>query len=237
MMPSLLDDVHVVLLRPRWASNLGSVARAMKNFGLQKLTLVDSRIGSWTDAWRMGVQADDVLRAAVSTDDLAQALAPAMWIVGTTNEPPPGMRVLTPREVATEAVERGAPTLLFGGEINGLDPAELLRCHAVSRIPTAPEQSSLNLAQAVCIYAAELFLAHGQATPTTPGAPPTALADTGMMQRLEQALRHLLETSAWTDATRPKNAIADLMQPLYRAQLTDAEVRAWLVALNKAVRR
>lgn len=57
----LLDDVRVVLLRPRWARNLGSVARAMKNFGLHKLTIVDSQIGSWNDAYQMAVQANDIL--------------------------------------------------------------------------------------------------------------------------------------------------------------------------------
>jgi hypothetical protein len=55
-----------------------------------------------------------------------------------------------------------------------------------------------------------------------------------MMQRLERALRNLLETSAWADASRGKHAIAELMQPLWRAQLTDDEVRAWLVAMGKA---
>lgn len=229
----LIDDVHVVLLRPRWAQNLGAVARAMKNFGLRRLSIVDSRIGSWTDAWRMAVQANDILEGAVRSDDLAAVLAPSRWIVGTTNEAPTGMRVLSPRDVAAEAAQRGAPTLLFGGEINGLAPAELLRCHAASTIPTAAEQSSLNLAQAVCVYGAELFAAHGIAA--APPAPAMATAD--LMQRLEAALRRLLETSAWTDANRGKHAIAELMQPLYRAQLTDEEVRAWLVALGKAVQR
>lgn len=236
----LLDEVHIVLLRPRWASNLGSVARAMKNFGLGRLTIVDSRIGSWVDAWRMAVQADDVLRGAVQTDDLATALAPARWVVGTSNEPPVGMQVLTPREVAELARERGAPTLLFGGEINGLDPAELLRCHAVSCVPTAPAQSSLNLAQAVCVFAAELFAAHGAAAAGPEADVPRAavpMADTAMLQRLEVALRSLLESSAWAGASRPKNAIAALMQPFYRANLTDDEVRAWLVALHKAAQR
>ncbi|MBX3461993.1 MAG: rRNA methyltransferase [Planctomycetes bacterium] len=231
-MPDLLDAVHIVLLRPRWASNLGAVARAMRNFGLHRLTLVDSRIGSWSDAWRMAVQAQDVLANAASTADLAAALAPAHWVVGTTNDPPAGMRVLSPREVAAEAVQRGAPTLLFGGEIDGLGPAELLRCHAASVIPTAPAQSSLNLAQAVCVYAAELFAAHGARA--APPAPPPA--STAMLQRLEAALRRLLEASAWADASRGKHAIAELVQPLRRAQLTDDEVRAWLVALGKATR-
>lgn len=184
----------------------------------------------------MAVKADDVLHDAISTVDLAVALAPAQWVVGTTDNPPPGMRLLTPREVAAEAVQRGAPTLLFGGEINGLHPDELLRCHAVSVIPTAPEQSSLNLAQAVCLYAAELFnVSHAEsAAATVPDPADTLLATTDMLQRLEGALRHLLETSSWNDRTRPKDAIPQLMQPLYRAQLTDAEVHGWLVALRKA---
>jgi TrmH family RNA methyltransferase len=240
---NLLSDVHVVLLRPRWARNLGSVARAMKNFGLQKLTLVDSKIGSWNDAYQMAVHAGDILDNA-ATGQLAEALAPSTWIVGTSNNPPPGTRQMTPREVAEEAVARGAPTLLFGGEIHGLDPAEMLRCHVVSCVPTAPEQSSLNLAHAVCVYGAELFAAHELAT--EPSATETgeegeeeeeALVSTEILQRLEAALQKLLENSAWSRADRPKNSIAALMQPLYRAQLTEKEARAWLVALGKALPR
>jgi TrmH family RNA methyltransferase len=231
-MPIHPNDAHIVLLRPRWASNLGAVARAMKNFGLRKLTLVDSRIGSWSDAFRMAVHARDVLDGAAATMTLESALSAATWVVGTSNRPPAGVRLLTPREVAAEAAKCGAPTLLFGGEVNGLTPAELLRCHAVSTIPAATEQSSLNLAQAVCIYAAELFQ-----TASAAGRAIAPLATHELMQRLEGALRHLLASSAWADASRGKHAIAELMQPLFRAQLTDAEVRAWLVALNKAAQR
>lgn len=235
---NLLSEVQVVLLRPKWARNLGYVARAMKNFGLRKLTLVDSRIGSWNDAYQMAVHANDILENA-STMELKDALATATWVVGTSNNPPSGTRQMTPREVAEETLVRGAPTLLFGGEIHGLDPAELLRCHVVSSIPTGPEQSSLNLAHAVCVYGAELFAA---LEPTRASALPIvsqseagpALASTEMLQHVESALQRFLETSTWSKADRPKNAIATLMQPLYRADLTEKEARAWLVALGKA---
>lgn len=238
---SLLDDVHVVLLRPRWARNLGSVARAMKNFGLHKLTIVDSQIGSWNDAYQMAVQANDILEDATTTD-LTTALSESNWVVGTTNEPPPGTRVMTPREVAELAQERGAPTLLFGGEINGLDPAELLRCHVVSVIPTARAQSSLNISQAVGIYGAELYASCDlQAKAASPQSKQeiarAPLASTEMLQRVEESLRRLLENSDWIKANRPKNSIAALMQPLYRADLTEKEVHAWLVALGKALPR
>jgi len=231
---SILDDVHVVLLRPRWARNLGSVARAMKNFGLRRLTIVESQIGSWSDAWQMAVHAEDVLEAAVQTEDLEAALADAPWIVGTTNNPPKSVRVMTPREVAQEAATRGPPALLFGGEINGLDPAELLRCHAVSVVPTAPAQSSLNLAQAVCVYGAELFAAiHGARCDAAEREP---AASTELMQQLEKLLGHALQQSQWAKANRPKNAIGQLMQPLYRAGLTESEVHAWMSAMGKVWR-
>lgn len=234
----LLDLVHVVLLRPRWASNVGAVARAMKNFGLSRLTLVAPRFASWSDAFRMAVHAGDLLEHAGRADDLAAVVADARWLVGTSDRPPPGVRVLTPRELAAEAAARGAPTLLFGGEIGGLEPAELRRCHAVSTIPVAAAQSSLNLAQAVAIHAAELFAAHGAGTvaaappaPTVPGAP------AALLRRLELALARLLADSAWHDADRSRHALAELLQPFWRAAPTEPEVRAWLVALGKATQR
>lgn len=228
-MNELLAQVHVVLLRPRWASNLGSVARAMKNFALPRLTIVQSCIGSWADAYKMAVKAGDLLDHALQTDDLGDALGEARWIVGTSNAPPAGAEVLTPRDVARLSRERGAPTLLFGSEITGLDPAELLRCHSVAAIPAAPEQSSLNLAQAVCVFGAELYaeLADVAVPPAVPAAPAELLA------RLEGLLTATLQDSAWADASRSRHAIAELLQPLYRARLTEAEVRAWLIALQR----
>ncbi|MBL8732902.1 MAG: RNA methyltransferase [Planctomycetes bacterium] len=223
---------HLVLVRPRWASNLGAVARAMKNFALSRLTLVDSRIGAWTDAWRMAVHAGDVLEGAVQVAELGEAIGDATFVVGTSDRPPAGARVLTPAELAVEAARVGSLTLVFGGEVNGLMPDELRRCHAVATIPTAAEQSSLNLAQAVCVFASHLYgTTAAAAEPAATPAPPE------LMHRLELALQHLLASSAWVDATRPKRAIGELMLPLWRARLSEDEVRLWLVALNKAAQR
>ena len=58
-----------------------------------------------------------------------------------------------------------------------------------------------------------------------------------MLQHLENALRRMLENSAWSMADRLKNSIAALMQPFNRSDLTEKEVRAWLVALGKATPR
>lgn len=234
-----IEATHIVLLRPRGAANLGAVARAMKNFGLSRLTLVGSRLGSWADAWRMAVHSGDVLEGAAKADDLDQVLADSTWTVGTTNRPLPGQSLLTPRQVAGRVAERGAPTLLFGCEESGLPNQALLRCHDVSSIPVAPAQSSLNLAQAVLVYAAELFAAAAARDPQVavapaPAAPPAASA--ALLQHVERALQDALQDSAWADKCRRKDALGELMQPFYRAGTTDAEARAWLVALRRVVR-
>lgn len=224
---------HVVLVRPRLAGNLGAVARAMKNFGLSRLTLVDAEIESWTEAQRMAVHAEDVLAGVVHSADLEATLASASWLVATTNRPPAGMQVLTPREVAELAVERGAPTLLFGGETSGLELGEIRRCHSASMIPVAQAQSSLNLAQAVCVYAAEWFARHGRDSELAlrPRTDPPAPA--GLLHQLERLLVRVLEHSRWAGADRRPDAIGELLQPWFRAGLSEREVRVWLTALGK----
>ena len=245
-----IEDVHCVLLRPRGAQNLGAVARLMKNFGLHNLTPVDPRLGPWAAAWMMAVHAHDVLRRTQRVPRLQDALADARWVVGTSMRPLPGQRVLTPRELAREAKSRGAPTLLFGDEESGLHNAELLRCHDVSMIPASPAQPSLNLAQAVLVYAwefsmalldeeAEASSAHtlAAATPRPPTVRPSVatLAEERSYQHIEGALRRLLDTSRFVDVDRPGHGVAEMMQTLRRASLTDVEARLWLVALKRSL--
>lgn len=233
--PHAFANTHVVLLRPRRAINLGGVARAMKNFGLSRLTLVASQIQSWADAWRMAVKADDVLHGVRQCATLDEAIGDATWIVGTTNRARPGQRLLSPRELAQEALVRGAPTILFGDEESGLHNQDLLRCHDVATIATAPEQSSLNLAQAVLVFAHELFAATAAAPPAA--AATVELADDALLRLFEQKLAHALTTSAWADANRAPDAVAELVQPFRRARPTKSEALAWLTALGKVVQR
>jgi tRNA/rRNA methyltransferase len=158
-----LERVAIVLFRPQLAENIGAAARAACNMGLNRLVLVQP---ADLHAERMSMMATGpskrLLEEMEVHDDLAEALGPFQYIVGTTARLG-GVRDVyhSPREMAARLVEISAENevaLLFGPENWGLTNEELPFCHALVTIPTG-ECSSLNLAQAVMVMAYELFTA------------------------------------------------------------------------------
>jgi len=158
-----LEKMAVVLFRPRLAENIGAAARAACNMGLSRLVVVQPQD---LDRQRMAMMAtgtaEHLLDEMAVHDDLAAALAPFQYIVGTTARLG-GVRLEyhTPREMAGKLVaisQHNEVALLFGPENFGLTNEELPFCHALVHIPTG-DCSSLNLAQAVMVLAYEIFTA------------------------------------------------------------------------------
>lgn len=227
----LLSQVHVVLVETSEPMNVGGVARAMKNFGLSRLTLVSPRTTDWVTARRVAVHAEDLLESPRVVETLPEALASASWVVGTTSRIVSGRDAIAPHEAAAVAEERldgGAEiAFVFGSETSGLSNAQLARCHTVSTIPSGTEQPSFNLAQAVMLYAYELHLAL-----TTPAnSPSVERVAEAEIEKLAVALRAALNGSGFVDLDRPRHGLLELMQPWRRASLTPDEARLWRSAL------
>jgi TrmH family RNA methyltransferase len=162
---SLLQNVVVVLNEPQNLVNIAGVVRAMMNMGLGRLRLVQP---AEFDAWRIGGiahRSEDLVKRAEVFDSLPDAVADAVFVVGTTARARTAQRnYVRPRNVAGTIVERaqaGTVALLFGREDRGLENEALDLCHAAAVIPTTVEHSSLNLAQAVLLLSYEVLLAAG----------------------------------------------------------------------------
>jgi tRNA/rRNA methyltransferase len=158
-----LERVAVVLFRPQLPENIGAVARAACNMGLERLVVVQPD-SLHQERMRMMATpaAAHILEKLEVYDDLASALAAFSYVVGTTARRG-GLRreLYDPREMALRLVELSKHNdiaLLFGPENWGLTNKELPLCQALVTIPTA-ECASLNLAQAVLILAYEIWLA------------------------------------------------------------------------------
>jgi tRNA/rRNA methyltransferase len=226
-MREALSRVRVVLVEPQEPMNVGAVARAMRNFGLTRLYLVNPapRVGPpWArEAYWLAVHAEEILDRAVAVDSLMEALADVQLVVATTGRP----RELYPAPVvpAWEVPARvlsveGEVALVFGRETFGLTNEELALAHVIGTIPTAPEQPSLNLAQAVVVFAYELFKAVGEGR-----FPREELAQVAALEAFFEDLgRYVLEIG-FTDQNRFPHAMRRLRRIFHKARLTPGEVQ------------
>ena len=157
------NSADIVLVRPLYAGNVGSVARAMLNCGLERLVVVEPPWDTWPDdARRMASGADAVLDSARRASSVAEALAPYVLAAATTARArSEGPAPLTHREALPQlvaAATSGPVAVVFGPEDRGLSAEEMDACALRIRIPTSPLHSSLNLSQAVLLIAHELYM-------------------------------------------------------------------------------
>ncbi len=164
MLNDPLANIAIVLVRPQFAGNIGSVSRAMKNMGLSRLILVlPAQDPLSPEAKMMATSAKDILEKAEVFSSLGDALADFRWIAGTSarkgrNRGP----FISPREICPEIIvhARSIPVaILFGPEDKGLTNEELAPCQALISMPTHKNLPSLNLSQAVMILCYELYMA------------------------------------------------------------------------------
>ena len=238
-------SVRLVLLRPRNPENLGAVARAMKNFGLDDWAIAALGTHDFAAARRVAVHAEELLDRPRVVRTLDEAVADCAWIVGTSSRRVRGKRRLDPFEVAREAraraAEGGRTAIVFGDERSGLTNAEVLRCDDLLAIPVAPAQPSMNLAQAVVVYAYELRRAFaGPVAPPDPAAAaararPEAGSTDAELLALEAALRDALRCGGFLVGPE-RHAVRDLSATLRRARLSRREAKLWNAALRSLSR-
>jgi tRNA/rRNA methyltransferase len=237
----------IVLSLPQLGENIGAAARAMANFGLSDLRLVNPRDG-WPNerAWITAAGALPVVKSAKLFTDIKDALGDLQLVFATTaRERGTTKEVITPVEAARRlraAAARGEKTgILFGNERAGLDNEEISLADAVITIPTS-EFSSLNLGQAVLLTGYEWFRA-GDDTPSARiEHPPHNRKPTRMelFQMFEHLEKELLVSGFLFPPDKQPPMIRAIRATLHRARLTYGEVqtlRGMLVALTRGKHR
>ncbi len=156
-----LDRIEIVLSRPQYSGNIGSVCRAMKTMGLTHLAVVPSAEYDETQIKTYSIHAYDIWQNRRIFNTLEDALGGSVLSVASTRRRGKSRKLtyFTPEEVA-ERVSHfgyGKISVVFGCESDGLSDAEVRLCNEVLTIPTSPLFPSLNLAQAVQIVCYALF--------------------------------------------------------------------------------
>lgn len=219
----------IILVDPTLADNVGAVARAMKNMGFPELRIVDpdGRAPHLAHAaHRMAAGSGDVLENARVFDGLHDALSDLQVTVGCTARRGKGRHpLLEPADLPghLDGLASGTRTgIVFGREDRGLTNPELDLCTLVSTIPTAPEHTSLNLAQAVLLVCYEIRKGDGRAGRS--GAKRSPAATCAETEGLYRHAREVLLRIGFLDPQNPDRILRVLRRILGRAGVDTREV-------------
>lgn len=225
-----LDNICIVLVRPIYGGNVGSVCRAMMNMGLSDLRLVNPNENlDMEAAASMACHAGGILARRKVFDTTAEAVADCVLVAGTSNRG--GLyrgHSRTPREWAPHLLEaaRGGPVaVMFGPEDNGLSLDDIALCTQLIKIPSSDAYSSLNLAASVMVCAYELFCAAGvyEAPEETSPEAPSAMRE-AMFAKWRRAL---LGIGFMTEDTA-EHMMLGIRRIFSRGRLTEKDVQILL---------
>ena len=181
--------------------NIGAAARAMANFGFDRLAVVKPYDVAFREA-RSAVGAAPLLARAEQFGSVADAVADARLVVGTTALGKRRPRLAVRRlEFGARLIRRrlaaGPVALLFGSEKFGLSNQDLAHCHWLMRIPTLDPDRSMNLGQAVALCLYELARDPAAAAPEPERALPATAGET---EQISSLLAEALAESGYTQA-------------------------------------
>jgi TrmH family RNA methyltransferase len=228
-----LDNLRVVLVGTRNPLNIGAAARAMSNFGVQHLRVVNAYEVAFREA-RSAVDATELLSNAEEFGSVAEAVADCRLVVGTTAA---GRRELRHRLLRLEAggrvirrrVAAGPVALLFGSEKVGLSNTDLSYCDWLLRVPTRAQHGSMNLGQAVAVCLYEL-VRDGKMTQDKNRAPSAEAAKLEMITRL---LLGVLRASGYVKPRLDGITEENVRRMVRRMQLNASDAEVWLGMLRQ----
>jgi tRNA/rRNA methyltransferase len=238
--PSALGRIRIVLSHTTHPGNIGAAARAMKTMGLSRLVLVRPERFPHADADTLATGATDLLESAVVCDSLDEALeGTVLAIACTARHRDLAHEVVDCREACRRLVAEAAGVevaLVFGTERAGLTTDEVSRCQSIAVIPTNWEYSSLNLAQAVQVFAYELRMsAVGEQVYSQH---PSDLATHDEAEGFYRQLEDTFYSTGFLDPKEPKRLMQRMRRMFARARIEKKEVnilRGFLSAIKSKV--
>ena len=236
--PASAKSVDVVLVSPRNPLNIGAVARAMANFGFERLAVVTPYAAHWREA-RSAVGAPELLQNATECLSIADAVAGCNLVVGTgtlthrkAEQKVVSLPALAP--IVQQELARGARVaLVFGPEKHGLTREDLSWCHLLVEIPTDERQPSMNLGQAVavCLYelASRAFSSSGEAAgPSDLQAQARSAAPSGNLDLLATVIEETMEGAGYSPRSMHSANRHDLRLLLRRLAPNERDTRRML---------
>ena len=235
-------NLRIVLVKTSHPGNIGSVARAMKTMGLEKLVLVNPKKFPDPQAMAMAGNATDVLANAEIFSSLQLAIASCTDVYAASARErtiawPTYDARLAAEQIHTQIHQKKEIAIVFGREARGLTNDELQLANYQIIIPANPDYPVLNLAMSVQIIAYELFFQSAGDVDIDWQDFPELNAD-----QLQQLIDHFIETSyalQLFDEENAKKIQVRIMRMFRRLKPDTMEgnfLRGFLTRVNKKIK-
>lgn len=233
-----------ILVRPQMGENIGAAARAMLNFGLDRMRLVDPRDG-WPNPRAVAMAsgaAGMVLDRAGVFGDVPAAIADCDFVFATTARGRELTKpIYTPESAMDHAralIGQGARVgVLFGPERAGLENDDVSRANAIITVPVNPAFPSLNLAQAVLLTGYEWVRQTVEVSPVDPGLAGGEVASRIEIEKLgDHFEERLAEAGFFFPANKAPSMKLNLRNMWSRMPLTRADIQTLHGILRKLSR-
>jgi len=155
-----LNNIHCILVRPQMGENIGSCARALKNFGIKKLRLVNPR-DKWPNqkAKATSVGAKDILNSTLVFNSIENSIKDLDIIFAATSRPRKvNKKIIKLENIKTKIIKNKKIGIFFGPEASGLSNDELTTANYLVKIPTNKNFKSINLSHSVILFCYQLFM-------------------------------------------------------------------------------
>ncbi len=236
------ENLRVVMVSTRNALNIGAAARAMSNFGVQRLRVVNPFDPAFREA-KSAIGASAVMGGAEVFTTVAEAVADCSLVVGTTaggkrhfHHPlkrlEEGGRLIRKRLAGNSrggAKSKNCVAILFGSEKRGLSNADMSHCHWLMRIPTEEQKISMNLGQAVAVCLYEL----ARDPKAAASAEKIELASSEVVERFMGLLCEALEMSGYFGIRKVINVEERMRRLVRRMKLPARDADMWLGMLRQ----
>ncbi len=220
------ENITIVLNKPKYPGNVGSVARCARNMGIEKISVVGNRDLVVEDMKQMATHfAAGIVARIQHFERLDEALAKFNYIVGATSRRGSGRGpVVSPGEMAERLIDISQDNdlaLLFGPEDTGLSNDDLQFCHLLVTIPTSKRFKSINLSHAVMILCYEICAAHLE--PLEAFTP--RLAESAELEGMYEQMKALLTKIGFLNPQNPDYWMMHIRRFLGRTSLLSKEVK------------
>ena len=226
-----LKNVHFILVRPQIGENIGAVARAIKNFNITKLRIINPR-SQWPNekAFATSVGAKDILKTTKIYSSLEKSVGDLNVVFATSSRiRKMNKRIISINDLKKKINKKTKIGIVFGPESSGLSNNEISCADYLVKIPTNDKFNSLNLSHSAIIFCFELFNFFSRKQKTYKSSYKSSLATKSEINNfLNFIIKNLDKKGFLQPDHKRKSMIRNINNIFHRINLSDQEIRILL---------